>query len=99
MWSAPPDTEKKNQPTTGYFSDQAVSRKISPFVTPDSFLHAPLYQAADWPMAFFYNWLQSYAWIYCYSTLKVANWQKPPPTHTLFWPHRPLRDEISKKHA
>ena len=29
----------------------------------------------------------------------ILLWQKPPPTHTLFWIHRPLRDKISEEHA
>ena len=55
------------------------------------FLHDSLYQAADWSIASFYNWLLLYAWISCYSTPNVANWQKPPPMHTLLDPQAVTR--------
>ena len=63
----------KYQPPVVYFSAQTTSCNISLFVMPDSYVLHCIYQAANWPMASFYNWLQSYGWISCQSIPNIVN--------------------------
>ena len=94
MCSVPPNTEK-NQLTATYCNDQTMSCRILSFVMPDSYMLCYIRLLIGLWLPF----TSGFSPMHRFPAKKVVNWQKSPPTHTLFQTHRPLRNGISEKHT